>query len=187
MQLGKSLLGAILGAAVGIGLLLIVYVTLGHDRIWLSIPFAIVTGLGVRMLVSTTGHASYLRGAVTMLIALAAYILGWWVVAQVAVARANTNAAKAPVHTEESTAPSEVETTATDAPPEPVPAPMAARSDEMAKGRAPAPKAFGSPVDFVCLGIAALVAYQLGRGSESAAVPAEQPSEAVPAGTHPDA
>ena len=82
MQFGKSLLGAIIGAAVGIGLLLAVYLLLGIDKVWMAIPFAILTGLGVRMFVSTAGHASYVRGAMTMVIALAGYIGGWYLVAK---------------------------------------------------------------------------------------------------------
>ncbi len=51
MQLGKSLLGAIIGAAIGIVILLVVYRLFEIDGFWLAIPFAIITGLGVRMLV----------------------------------------------------------------------------------------------------------------------------------------
>src|SRR6188508_2752101 len=90
MQLGKALLGAIIGAAVGIVLMLVLYLTTGWDKSWLSIPFAIITGIGVRMFTDTKGHASYVRGALTMAIALAAYIGGWMIVAQVATARANS-------------------------------------------------------------------------------------------------
>ena len=49
MQLGKALLGAIIGAALGIGLLLAVYLLFDIDNVWLAIPFALITGLGVRM------------------------------------------------------------------------------------------------------------------------------------------
>ncbi len=38
MQLGKSLLGGIIGAAVGIGLLFAVYGLFGLDKYWLAIP-----------------------------------------------------------------------------------------------------------------------------------------------------
>jgi hypothetical protein len=70
MQLGKALVGAIIGAAVGIGMLVAVSVTTGIMGFWLAIPFAIITGLGVRMLVSTAGHPSYARGVLTMLLAM---------------------------------------------------------------------------------------------------------------------
>ena len=84
MQLGKALVGAIIGAAVGIGMLVAVSVTTGIMGFWLAIPFAILTGLGVRLLVSTAGHPSYSRGVLTMLLAMAAYFAGWMVVAKVA-------------------------------------------------------------------------------------------------------
>ena len=32
---------------------------------WLAIPVAMLTGLGVRMMVNTSGHASYVRSALT--------------------------------------------------------------------------------------------------------------------------
>src|SRR3954463_12886979 len=101
MQLGKTLVGAIIGAAVGIGMLVAVYVSLGIDRFWLAIPVAIITGLGVRMLVNTTGHASYARGVLTMLLAMAAYYVGWTVVTQVAMARASKEPARPIVKVED--------------------------------------------------------------------------------------
>ncbi len=88
MQLGKSLLGGIIGAVVAIGLLMATYLLFGVDHVSLAIPFAIITGLGVRMLATTSGHASYVRGALTMVLALAAYIGGWLLVARIATARA---------------------------------------------------------------------------------------------------
>ncbi|HEX3601492.1 MAG TPA: hypothetical protein VHU84_15180, partial [Lacipirellulaceae bacterium] len=87
MQFGKSLLGAILGAAVGIAFLFALYRF--SDGFWSAIPFALITGLGVRMLATTAGHASYARGALTMVLALAAYIGGLSLVAKVATATAN--------------------------------------------------------------------------------------------------
>ena len=55
MQFGKALLGAIIGAGVGIVLLIVVYLTIRSSiRLWLSIPLLLVTGLGVRMFVATT-------------------------------------------------------------------------------------------------------------------------------------
>ncbi len=62
MQFGKTLVGAIIGAAIGVGLLLAAGLLFGWDGFWLAIPFAIVTGLGVRLFAATKGHASYARG-----------------------------------------------------------------------------------------------------------------------------
>jgi hypothetical protein len=188
MQLGKALLGAIIGAAVGIGLLLVVYLTFGLDKVWLAIPFAIITGLGVRMLVSTTGHPSYARGALTMLIALAAYIGGWFLVAQVATARANapsklpTPSVEAPAEPGEDSK----DATTTEAPPVQPAAPVKTATPA---ARPPAPKPMSySTWDIIFLAAAALIAYEMGRGSGLTPAPAETPpAEPVPAGTHPDA
>jgi hypothetical protein len=186
MQLGKALLGAIIGAAVSIGLLLAVYLTLGIDKVWLSIPFALITGLGVRMLVSTTGHASYVRGAMTMILALAAYIGGWLLVAQVATARANKPVPRPPA-AEENPADTGEDAAKDDAPAEPAPPPQPApRADVVQQPRQVAQKGFET-WDFIWLAIAALVAYEMGRGSATPTAPAVQPAEPVPAGTHPDA
>ena len=191
MQFGKSLLGAILGAAVSIGLLIGAYLLLQRDNVWLAIPFALITGFGVRMMVNTAGHASYARGVMTMLIALAAYIGGWRAVSMIATAKANQPLPKPAVTApaepaegeakEEDTADAPAET-----PKEEQPAAAPPRAN-VAQPR-PAPvSAFGSPWDVVWLAIAALVAYEMGRGSGVSAAPASQSSGATPAGTHPDA
>ena len=72
MQFGKTLVGAIIGAVLGIGLLIAVYLLAGIDKMWMAIPVAILTGIGVRMVAATSGHASYLRGAITVVLAMAA-------------------------------------------------------------------------------------------------------------------
>ena len=88
MQFGKSLVGGIIGAAIGVAFLFAIY----HfsDGFWSAVPFAILTGLGVRMAVNTAGHPSYARGALTAIIALAAYIGGLSLVAYVVATRAST-------------------------------------------------------------------------------------------------
>jgi hypothetical protein len=204
MQLGKALVGGLIGAAVGIGLLLVVYLTLGIDRVWLSIPFALITGLGVRMLVSTSGHASYIRGAMTMLLALAAYIGGWVIVAQIATARANAPTEKpaaAPDVPPLATEPGDAEPNdgeakdeskdAESAPPATPTPPRKAtaqptESGNMSRSMSPKSMEYGTG-DVICLAIAALVAYELGRGSGVGPVVASQPMQPAPAGTHPDA
>jgi hypothetical protein len=156
--------------------------------VWLSIPFAFVTGLGVRTLVSTSGHASYVRGAMTMLLALAAYIGGWLLVAKIATARANTPTIRAAASAEK---PAEAGNEAKDAaatneppvaPPKAVP-----RAEGATQPRAVAQQGFQSSWDYIWLAIAALIAYEMGRGSGMPTAPASPPVEPVPAGTHPDA
>jgi hypothetical protein len=202
MQLGKALLGAIIGACVGIVLLIVVYLAMGIDKVWLSIPFALVTGLGVRMFVSTSGHASYVRGALTMVIALVAYIGGWLLVPQVISARADAASAKTSGAREEKPAAEPGDTDAKDteakdadatdetkeadeapkaAPPKAVP-----RTTDSGMPRAATLRDAWSPWDIICLAVAALVAYEMGRGSGMAT--ATSPSApSAPAGTHPDA
>jgi hypothetical protein len=187
MQLGKALVGAILGAVVGIGMLVAVYLTADITSFWLAIPFAIITGLGVRMLVSTAGHASYARGVFTMLLAMAAYFVGWMVVAKVATARATREPAKPIVKVEETTEADAKDAEMTEeAPPTPAPAPPP-RTSDVAPVRPAAPP-LGSSWDIIWLAVAALVAYELGRGSAAAATStAPAPSEPTPTGVHPDA
>jgi hypothetical protein len=192
MQLGKSLLGAIIGAALSIGLLLVVFLVFHLDAFWLAIPVAIITGLAVRMIAATKGHASYLRGAITAIVALAAYMGGMvlaGVVANQTAKKAKEPAASAKADAGEG-AVADADKTATEpgaeapAPPAagPKPATRPAGAPQMQKLAVPGQ----NPLDYVWLAIAALVAYELGRGSGMA--PRETaPSEPVPAGTHPDA
>lgn len=190
MQFGKSLLGAILGAAVSIGLLIGAYLLLQRDNVWLAIPFALITGLGVRMMVSTAGHASYARGVMTMLIALAAYIGGWRAVSMIATAKANQPLPKpavtAPTEPTEGEAKDEDTADAPAPPKEEQPAATPPRANVAQPRPAPA-STFGSPWDVVWLAIAALVAYEMGRGTGVGTAPASQSTGAMPASTHPDA
>src|SRR4051812_49567571 len=77
MQPARTLIGAIVGAALGIAVLYAAYRFAGRDEFWLSIPFALLTGLGVRFALAGTARASYLRGAITAVLALAADLGGW--------------------------------------------------------------------------------------------------------------
>jgi hypothetical protein len=83
MQLGKSLVGAIIGGALGIVLLWFVQHHHGWDDYWMALPVALLTGLGVRFAAKVKGHPSYLRGALTGILSIAMFILGQYVVAQV--------------------------------------------------------------------------------------------------------
>ena len=190
MQLGKSLLGGIIGAAVGIGLLLAVHRLFGIDKVWLAVPFALITGLGVRMLVNTSGHASYVRGALTMVLALAGYIGGWYLVAQVAMVRANAPLPKAvsAAVQQPDAKPGDAEATDEAVPAEqPQAAAIAEGGQGAAKTRPRAPKVFGSNWDMVWLAVAALAAYKIGRGTGTSTAQANQSDESAPGGTHPDA
>lgn len=189
MQLGKAIVGAIIGAAVGIAVLVAVYLALGWDKVWLALPVAILTGLGVRMMVSTSGHASYLRGAITGVLALGAYLLGWWVVAQVAQARASAaSEPRAQVAQPAETSDEADETTGEVKSPEAkAQEPVRPRAAAAGGQKAQMPKAF-STMDFVWLCVSALVAYELGRGTAAKpVVVAEETTTEAPTGAHPDA
>jgi hypothetical protein len=190
MQLGKTLVGAIIGAALGIGLLVLVYLLFNLEQVWLAIPVGILTGLGVRTLVSTSGHASYLRGAITGVLALAAYLGGWYVVKEVAVRRAGAPAQR-PANVVTAQAEEDTDEPSGDADAQPVPVPQrpVPRPGVAGEGirKAPGPSQF-STFDFIYLCVAALIAYELGRGTGAKPVATTEPApEDVPQGTHPDA
>jgi hypothetical protein len=191
MQLGRAIIGAIIGAAIGIAVLVGVYLALGIDAVWLAIPVALLTGFGVRMMVSTWGHASYLRGAMTGVLALGAYLLGWWLVAQVATQRANaaadTRIDQKATAEQPAEAGDDVDETKVAEAPEPAKAPAPSRPAAGAAMRKAIPPG-QSPWDYVWLGVAALIAYELGRGTAAKAVAVgEETTTEVPANTHPDA
>jgi len=188
MQLGKSLVGGIIGAALGIGLLVAIYLLFGLDHVGLAVPVAILTGLGVRTMVSTSGHASYARGAITGLLALAAYVGGWYLVADLATRRAkaapkpptpNVAAADSPDAGETSDAP------VVEAPPVQERAPVRANPSGAATRKAVAPGQ--NPMDYIWLGIAALVAYELGRGTAAKRVEVVGEETVTTVNVHPDA
>jgi hypothetical protein len=199
MQLGKTIVGALIGAALGIGLLVVVFLIFHLDRVWLAVPVALLTGLGVRLLVSTSGHPSYARGALTGLFALMAYLFGWWVVAQVATAQSKDKPgaraerpAAAVAQADDAAEADDAE--AGDAAEAAPAAPVAASRPAAASGgtsRPSMPRGW-SPFDFIWLCVAGLIAYELGRGT-GAAAPAttvedeSMPSGAATAGSHPDA
>lgn len=192
MQLGKTLVGAIIGAAIGVGLLAGAFLIFGWDGFWLAIPFAIVTGLGVRAIATTRGHASYARGALTCVLALAAYLGGIRVVAMMAQARAAslTQQSEAKAKSERG-AGEAVDGNDNAAGPDAVPPvnqmlPVAQTHAD--PGHRPLMPRQYPVVDILSLAIAALAAYELGRGT-GVPVDAGQtvPPSAPPAGTHPDA
>jgi hypothetical protein len=169
MELGKTLVGAVIGAVVGIGILLAAYLLARQQGMWLAIPVALATGLGVRALVATKGHASIVRGAITLVLALLAYMGGWLVVAAVANSMAASTPSRPAAQAKADAAKDEPPGDATaDAPADAAPPEQKAvvTRPRMAPSRG-LPKATpgNNPLDFVWLGIAALIAYELGRGT----------------------
>jgi hypothetical protein len=191
MQFGKTLVGGIIGAVLGIALLIVVYLVAGIDKMWMAIPVAVLTGLGVRMVAVTKGNASYLRGAITVLLAMGAYLGGLAVTRAVANNRAE-KVAKANPPRAIAEAPSEPggdgDAKTEPAAEAPAPTPLATTSASASSHRPAMPGQF-STWDFISLAVAALFAYELGRGSESAGrehAIAESGGQA-PTGMHPDA
>jgi hypothetical protein len=175
MQLGKSLVGAIIGGLVGAALCVAIIKFSGWDKMWLAILVALLTGLGVRWMANTKGHPSYARGALTAVIAIAAYFLSFWittlVMTQGAAARSTAGletaqpadgAAADADAADDATETADDETPAAPARPADTEEGIGPASNRMRNPR-PADR---SPWEYVALGIAALVAYQLGRGSE---------------------
>jgi hypothetical protein len=181
MHFKSALLGAVIGGAVGIGVLVAAYFLFGADHMALAVVVAILTGLGVRLRVATKGHASYARGALTALLALIAFLGGKFLVAEIASRQATVSVIDAPKQpssppaaadaTEQASGTDEADTEATD---ESAAVEIQRQRDRASVGQRPA---FGdasrrqplkdsfAPADYLWLFAAALIAYELGRGS----------------------
>jgi hypothetical protein len=164
MQLGKSLVGALIGSAVGVGLTLATYYFFALDHTGLAILVAVCAGLGVRAVVNTKAHASYLRGGLTCIVAIVAFAACKFLIADLAVRGAFAKPMK-PVVARPAEDASDREAAA-EGPTQPIEAPQPDRPQQTggAVGAMHAPPSF-STWDFVLLSIAALVAYELGRGT----------------------
>jgi hypothetical protein len=193
MQLGRTLVGAIIGAILGIAVMAAVYLAFRLDSAWLALPVAVLTGLGVRMMVSTSGHASYLRGAITGLLALGAYLLGWSAMAtiaqQTAAKAAQSTRVEQPAEGDKAEGAEAAEAAAPVETPKAPDMPIASKSSGARASKAGVPKGF-STLDYIVLCAAGLIAYELGRGTagpKQVVVEGEETITEVPAGTHPDA
>lgn len=73
--IGPTLIGGLVGAAIGIGLHLALEVGANYEAPWFAILTGLATGLGVRAATKNSApRVSYARGALTSLIALAAIV-----------------------------------------------------------------------------------------------------------------
>jgi hypothetical protein len=177
MQLGKALIGAVIGSAIGVGLILAIYYAIALDHTALAILVAVCAGLGVRALVTTTAHVSYLRGVLTCVVAILAFAASKFLIADLAARGAFAKPMK-PVAARAADDAAEEKGTGDSGPVQPVETPQAVVAQPSGAGGAGhVPGAF-SIWDFVLLSIAALVAYELGRGS--GAPKATQPIIAPP-------
>jgi hypothetical protein len=167
MQLGKTLVGAIIGGVLGIGLCIAVYyLTEGFDKPWLAIPVAILTGLGVRSMVQTKGHPSYARGALTAIIAVLAFLAFY-----PAVAMLTTKAAARPIVAQNATQRAQApeddagDDAAADAAPAPAVDAERERTNVAPGGMRNPRQQPWSVFEIIALSLAAFIAYELGRGS----------------------
>jgi hypothetical protein len=185
-SIGPTLIGGLVGAAVGIGLHLALEVGASYEAPWFAIITGLATGLGVRAATKhTEPRVSYARGALTSLIALAAIVATVPLISlaldmkskseannpRAEVAEADTDAEATD---EAATGDEAADEAAAD---EPAPA----ESAEAARGAVGAPTA-KMPIgrgdfnvnQFIFMMLGALVAYPLGRGSDAEARPAGQ-------------
>lgn len=181
MQLGKSLVGALVGGAVGIVALIAIHMLTGWDKAWLAILVAIITGAGVRWIADTRGHASYARGALTALIAILAFLAWYPIQAKITIGTASVAKPIVADRTKaEATEPrdttDEAATEDAEEPAEPASTPAADEAAQPNAGegglaRAVPPRLPAqqfSTWDFLWLCIAGLIAYELGRGTAPA-------------------
>jgi hypothetical protein len=199
MQLGRAIVGAIIGAAIGIALMVVLYLSpLKLETVFLALLVAVLTGFGVRMMVATRGHASYLRGAVTAALALGAYLLGWYIVAgyakQTAAKAAEASRIGQMVDAGDQADDEADEADAGEAE-NPAESPKSAttpvRPQPLAgSGNKTNVQTDATPLEIIVLCVSALVAYELGRGTAPKAAMAtgeSAPPPEVPEGVHPDA
>ena len=174
MGLGPTLVGAVIGAVVGMGLHLLVETTTSFEAAWFAIIIGVLTGLGVNQAnKSLTGRVSYLRGAIAAAIALAAIVGSPMVIAQV-LANDNTQppaAAKArDGEATDETAPDDA-TAVEDGRPAELPVREGVRGAAVSGGTANQtlvrPGEF-SVWQFVFMAVGTFIAYEFGRGTAKA-------------------
>jgi hypothetical protein len=162
MHLRRALIGALIGSMIGVGVLIGIHMLTGVEQGWLAVLVALMTGLGVRLMVSTRGHASIVRGALTCALALLTYMSGTFLAAGVLEGRSKVAI--------KPTGPSTAKQVNRD---------VVAGEDRLER---PPIDLSGRPVDYgdqarlevkdrplsnmdlIWLAVAALVAYELGRG-----------------------
>ena len=189
MGVGPTLLGGIVGAAVGVGLHTVLETgMLGKpvEASWFAIVIGLLTGLGVRQANRTHMERSYLRGALSGLIALAAIYGSSVVIAEVmkkrdlamvmkpAAAVADPDEASDDATAGDDAATAETATPAADA--------DRTMNPALAGGVVGNPRAGDlNPWQFVFMALGALVAYEVGRGA-GAPKPAEPVDGTPPEG-----
>jgi len=189
---GPTVIGGIVGAAVGVGLHVLLETgilgTPAYEAPWFAVIIGLLTGVGVRWANKHHMERSYARGAVSAIIALGAIVLSTFLVAKV-MANRDALAAKKPITgaaapdaaEAEDAADGEAAGEAAAQPPraEPGPAGLTGRV-----GRPAGPDEL-RPWEFIFMALGALVAYEFGRGIDrSKRAPATgEPAEPLAGGT----
>jgi hypothetical protein len=198
MQAEKSglvptLIGGVVGAAVGVALQVVLETGLLGQRLeasWCAVVIGVLVGLGVRQANRHHMNRSYVRGAVSGLIALAAIVASSFAIQEVMSRREvrplggkQVAAAKADEEATDEDATGAAEATVD----EPIEEP--ARPQAVGLGGVPARGVTSdlNPWQFVFMALGGLFAYELGRGADPAKRSAleETPNEPLVGGTDP--
>lgn len=181
MAFGPTLIGAIIGAAAGVGLHQFIEVGLQKEAAWFAVVIGLLTGLGVRQAnKSRMGNVSYLRGAITGLIALGAIVGSIQLVSVLASRKGAADAGKPLADAKADPAEDATDEAAEGdaAAEEPVEQPAETAQPVAAKGgggKMPGP-AEPNIMQFIFMAVGAFLAYELGRGSgTTSAVPVGAP------------
>jgi hypothetical protein len=192
-SVGPTLLGGIIGAAVGVGLHLVLETgilgTRPVEASWFAIVIGLLTGLGVRQANKHHMERSYLRGAISGFVALGAIVASTYLISQVmskrdALSMNKPAAVAAAADKEDAAAKADGEAAATA---EPAVQPAAEARGPAATGvigrRGPEQL---NPWQFVFMALGALVAYEFGRGIDhSRRIAVAEPVEPMPTATNP--
>ncbi|BBO30891.1 hypothetical protein [Lacipirellula parvula] len=182
MGVGPTLLGGIVGAAVGVGLHTLLETGLLGKPIeasWFAIIIGLLTGVGVRQANRQHMERSYLRGAISGIVALAAIYGSTVVIAEIMKKRDVSIAAKpATTAVDEATGDEAADGAAATAQ-EPVETPQETANPALGgMGTMQTRASDLNPWQFVWIAIGALVAYELGRGA--GAPKTAEPIDATP-------
>jgi hypothetical protein len=173
--LGSALVGGIIGAAVGVGLHVVLETGMLGTRVeasWFAVVIGVLTGIGVRMACRGCMERSYARGAVAGLIALAAIVASSFAVQEV-MSRREVQAKAGPIAAaKDDAAAGEADADDASAAKEPAEEPA-----DDARADVPRPVGIGvgppkggasdlNPWQFVFMALGGLVAYELGRGAD---------------------
>ena len=170
MSASKTVIGAVVGAAVGVlaHVVLEGYLMKSGEAPWMAVVIGLLTGLGVRKFDPTViGSVSYLRGALSALIALAGIVGGMQVVAKAVQARNSSAVVSAPQPAAQPAAEAtgdDTEAPAEETPVEATPERPAPVLNLPSAGRMKARRDF-SPVQFAMIAVGAFLAYELARGT----------------------